>query len=514
MRNFFLTILIIIIFYLRFLPSYITGFPFSIDAWPLIRDINILGAYSPISLLDSKFDGYNNFWPGTILILSILKVVSGYKMFELVYPAVSNFIFIIFLYLLIKFKLNRDIALLSTLLIAFIYPFSFFTSGFVKEVVALPMYIMILYIVIREQKYGLIIPVVISLVITHHLTSLVTLLIITSIIILDVIRYSYGERRFPFKRMLVATYLSTVGYLHYILFGINGMCIPIDLDSTLIVVSYYGVFMFMAWLISKYREFPNYIKFVIFIMPFIATLLFGYYMLIGGITIGGPRPGFNYIIYGLHLAIIPSYIALGIGYIVKNGESEFIYWLMAITSILASQFFVPTLKPNIPYYRLLNFAIVPSIIIASAIIHNKLNYVVIPLLAGLVITCSVLSFIASYNGDPYFGYQWWYNEKEYFGANYIKSNIIGVISVVGDLKVRYLLTGYFSIPVDVKLGYDFLRFNYVNKDFILFIYKNMIKIGFLNDVIPTQLNIQSEILVRHLRVYDNGYVYHYLVTML
>lgn len=509
----FLALILILVSTLRFLPAYITGLPFSIDAWPLIRDINILIENSPIDLVDKRFDGYNNYWPGSILLLGVLKVVTGLSTFETIYSSISNFITIIVLYILVKRKLGVDPALLSTFLLAIVYPISFFTAGFTKELVALPLYLSIIYIILYRLNLVLIAPlIIVTLVITHHLTSLMTLLILLSISILRFHNAIYNWK-IPIKEALLSLYLFLVGYTHYVIFGVYGMKLTVDLDSTLVIISYYITFMFFAWLTSKYREISNYLKVIIFSTPFIITILLAYYMLTYGVLITGPNPGFIYIIYGLDLIIMPSYIAIGIGYVLKKQCPEYVYWLFAITSILASQIFVPNIKPGIPYSRVFNFTLVPAIIIASAVIYNRLKDFIVPILIGFIIACSFLCYISSYNGNPYLGYQWWYKKSE-VQTGYFLNNYASNLQLAGDLKVKYLFNDFFMFPVDTKLGLQIISLKpfQINTKVVFIAYESMWKIGYLNKDFPKPIHYGPDILENYSIVYNNGYINCYMVS--
>jgi hypothetical protein len=68
---------------LRLCPTFLSGLPFSTDAWSPIRNAEVLMRYTPVSMGDDKiFDGYNNYWPANSIFGVIFSYVVGLKVMD------------------------------------------------------------------------------------------------------------------------------------------------------------------------------------------------------------------------------------------------------------------------------------------------------------------------------------------------------------------------------------------------------------------------------------------------
>jgi len=487
------------------LPSLITQLPFSIDSWPLLRDVNVLIAKSPINLLNRAFDGYNNCWPGIILLTSIINILLNSKFTPLYYPSLTAFSSVLFVYILMKRLFNKKSALLAITLLTLTYPISFFTAGFVKEVSALPLYFMLVYLVLNNLSYSLILITIPSLVITHHLTSLIALLTIISITLCRFIR-GFEEGKLPLKELVYVFLLALTAYIHYQLLGKYGMKIFFNLDVLVSITSYYVTFMFLTLNIAKYREFPTITKLAVIITPSVIILLIGYSLLVNQYL---PRYFTNLgelILYNIHLIILSSYVALGVGYVLLHDSHELVYWLMGILALMTAEVFPPVSNIGIPQYRLINFALYPAVMIASTIVYERrLRKALILANTIVIIICSTICFIQSYNGNSYLGYQWWYKLSEFKSTKTLANLINKSLVVAGDLRVKYLMNGYFNIPIDSSLGLEILMSNktkHYKNNVLLILYTKLFKVGYLSGELPVKLTSISKF------IYNNGLVYN------
>jgi hypothetical protein len=79
MKKASLCLFIILLFALtlRLYPTLISNMPFSTDAWPLIRNTELIIQNTPIPLNNALFDAYNNFWPAIQLFGAALSQITN-----------------------------------------------------------------------------------------------------------------------------------------------------------------------------------------------------------------------------------------------------------------------------------------------------------------------------------------------------------------------------------------------------------------------------------------------------
>ena len=75
------------------------------------------------------------------------------------------------------------------------------------------------------------------------------------------------------------------------------------------------------------------------------------------------------------------------------------------------------------------------------------------------------------------GYFWLYREPEISASSWIAANR-GNLTVAGDVKVSYLLEGYFNVKVNVLQGLEFLEGNSSAPE-LLFVYPEMSTNGYV-----------------------------------
>lgn len=169
---------------LRLTPLYITQMPYDCDSWYIHYDINKLREDPTRHLLsDPVYDGYNNYWPGSIITPYTITLVTGRETLQathLIGPALDG-LATIPLYALAQ-KLNKKQAWTAALIVASAPSMIGIGLGLVKETIARPLLYTTLLAATNNQA-PLLIPLSLGLAITHHLTSTIatTILAITPI---------------------------------------------------------------------------------------------------------------------------------------------------------------------------------------------------------------------------------------------------------------------------------------------------------------------------------------------
>ncbi|MEM3905974.1 MAG: hypothetical protein QXZ17_03760 [Nitrososphaerota archaeon] len=81
--------------------------------------------------------------------------------------------------------------------------------------------------------------------------------------------------------------------------------------------------------------------------------------------------------------------------------------------------------------------------------------------------------------ENYLGHQWVYRQGDYQQALWVKSHLSDGWAVAGDMKIRYLMSEYMGIRVDVVEGYAFLAEGKALSHHILATYSSMERSGYV-----------------------------------
>ena len=152
----YLFIVLLIALSLRLYPTMISGMPFSTDAWPLIRNTELIIQNTPVPLNSAIFDAYNNFWPAIQLFGATLSQITGLPPITAMaigIPIAAALATLIFYYLVKKLTQNSTIALTASLMLATALSYTLYTAGVTKEAFASPIYMtLILLFILKHDK--------------------------------------------------------------------------------------------------------------------------------------------------------------------------------------------------------------------------------------------------------------------------------------------------------------------------------------------------------------------------
>ncbi len=76
-KSLYVLIILVVALGVRLYPTVTTGMPFSTDAWPLMRNTEVLLQNTPVSLNSGVFDGYNNFWPLSSIFGAVVSLIAA-----------------------------------------------------------------------------------------------------------------------------------------------------------------------------------------------------------------------------------------------------------------------------------------------------------------------------------------------------------------------------------------------------------------------------------------------------
>ena len=301
---------LIIALTLRLYPTSISGMPFSVDAWPLIKNTELLIQNTPIPLYSNVFDGYNNFWPASSLFAAILSQITNvppiYSM-ALGIPIVAALTIPIFYILVKKITENNKIALIASVLLAAAFPYALFTAGVTKETFASPIYIalILLFLVKHNWKTTLLFSATsIALVLSHHLSAFFAVVIISS---LSIAFYSFKASKDQKtnsnkSNILFIAIISTVTALYFVLFAFPGFTVSIT-ASTVLTVGAYQIFVIALTLYHVYIA-KNFSRIrTLFNCALAFLLIFVFMLLITKIPLLAWSPNTTNLLFPIRLAL-------------------------------------------------------------------------------------------------------------------------------------------------------------------------------------------------------------------
>ena len=497
-KYFYLTIVFLIALVIRLYPTLITGMPFSIDAWSPIRNSEVIVKYTPINLESNLLDGYNSYWPANSfygIILSYLTGVDSMEAMSIGIPLAGSLTIVIFYALVYRVLSSHEVALIASLILATVYPYSFFTAGVTKETYANPLYILLISLFLFRKGYWrtilLFTLVAVALVTAHHLSTIVTMLVLTSIILARiVIRVKKGIETDTYD-FIFFSILLVAAVLYYMLFAIRGFKYTIGFSDVISVISYEVVFFTAAVYIVltyKYTSLRGFIESSITVIILTALALISTRI---SIVVGAPVLPVYYIIYMAPFIVLSPIVVLGIRKIIvklEENKMTLIFWLTVLLGLEAYAVFSGSPLGLTLAYRIINFICIPFSILAGYALHeiyvelkNTRIYRVLLVFVIVVstIAISIYTLHASIHlHEEYLGYFWQYNIQEYRAAEWLSKVSSDVIA--GDVKSTGILRDYFRLKVDVLQGLQYLT---------------------KGDPKPRVLYVYS-------LMYDNGYVLH------
>lgn len=244
---------------IRLFPAFLSCSLFSTDVWPLYRGANALLGGARV-WDDRFFDGYNNHWPGVMLLAAVLSSVTGlgtHALFAYVLTAWFSAAFATALYAFLRRFFPPTAAAVGVAAAGFTPSFALFTSSPLKEVMAYPILISVLLAAVRAEfgwlrRLALVTALSAGLVVTHHLGSFMLFGFLISFAAAHLIYWLKGvERVRPCSRCLLApaAVLGAVFVSYYLAFGGAGMRLAIGASTVLgyltyLLVAYLGFLVF------------------------------------------------------------------------------------------------------------------------------------------------------------------------------------------------------------------------------------------------------------------------------
>ncbi len=484
---------------LRLYPALISGLPYSTDSWSSIRNAELLIQNTPISIGDSRlFDGYNNYWPGLSIFGAVFSEATGLTPVSAMawaVPIAGALTIPLFFALVRRITANVTVALIAAALLAVVYPFVMSTAGATKEAFAAPIYLSVLLFFLMSPSWKRMVLFSVAsaaLVMSHHLTVLLT---IGALVFLTVALYYNKSSRLQCSLkqnvgLLVIILGIAGGYFGF--FALAGLPLAVSSGDLLAVGAYEVLLLALAiFFVGRTDVFSNKKLAAMYAVAVVLACCFMFFLTKKSLMIGAPPLPIHYIIFMVpYLVVLPLLVFGFAGLRERRGSFVVaLFWLASLSAFESYAVFGGSPMSLMLAYRTLNFLVLPLFVLTALILWRLYSYGKIRGLdrvfgAGLLAVVLVVASVGSYSfyasvtlQEPYLGYFWLYREPEVSGAQWITAHVSNV-SVAGDMKVSYLLNGYYNVPVNVAGGYQFLGSS-GSKPALLFVYPEMESNGYV-----------------------------------
>jgi len=457
--------LIITVALIRLLPYLITGIPYHTDTYALLPLMDLLNVKTPTHLTpDDGFDNYNIYWPGIITYSVVHSVVVGMvprTLTPITVPIINSLSILPLIAFLRSLGASRTHSLVTTFIYGLVGTEVILGAGVTKEGYALTllMVLLLLNALIFKgytQSAYLALITYLALIITHHLTSVIGLLLTA----FTLIAYLVGEvvvRRLTIA--LAVQVVSTALLIIYIytysgrglsilaMMGVSDIISLIAYEVTMTLPILFSVMM-RSWLNSMIKVWFLGAYALVVILAILGTKV--------ELALGAPR------ISTTELAFFTPYLIialLSIAYVGRLGRTCLnVFAYLVILGLLGVEAYFIFGTPGLisEAYRTSTFMYLGvSILAAYATLAVKGRYKAyvmrLTIAVALITSACLVPYVAFYSSHIG-GSQRIYLPSDLSTANYI-SRYGGDEMFCGDLRFSYL---FYPKRVDTYGGLKYL----------------------------------------------------------
>jgi hypothetical protein len=482
---------------IRLYPTAVSGMPFSVDAWPLIRNTELLLQNTPTSIVTDIFDGYNNYWPGSQMFGAVLSQVTGLSPAVAMawgIPVAAASAVPIFYLLVKRVTQSQTISLAAAFLLATAFPYALFTAGVTKETLASPLYISVLLIFLLRHNWktaALFSVVSAALILTHHLTAFFAITSVAGLTIAFLISKNIQQPQNSFRSNFVFfVILSAATALYFGLFAYPAFTLTVT-AADMLSLGAYEALLFGLSIYVAYSAKPPAAKKTLAYCAIWLLMISLVVILVTQVPLmpGAPTLPPHYLFYALpFIAGMPLAI-----YAFKDLRHRTpslltpLFWV-----VTAGAFSLFALFANLPggvglFYRSINFVLPPFLILiafglyrlaADRRVFRRLSVFAVGVLAVCMASVGAYSVYATVSlEEPYFGYFWRYEPSEVQAGSWVAAAAVNQ-TVAGDSKVSYLLSGYFNRSVSISRGINYLDGDGSPPE-LLYVYRQMYRNGYV-----------------------------------
>lgn len=413
-----------------------TGEPYYVDSWPLIGGAYTYAYNSSARILDDRFyDGYNNRWPSAIIITGLLSIITDIDpvtIGRLLGPSMGFIAIIAFYALASRFSSKLD-AILATIIASTAGTLFVFESGLTKEVIARPLVILYIVVTLYFKSLLSLLILALGLVLTHHVSTLVVLAILISIIVLNMIYIlSKSYTLIPLKRVIISlAILVVLAVIHYYIVAPSHWRLFIEL-SDITRGSFYAITSLsipaFMWFIARKPSLRHRLVFALVIASTFTIMLL--------LTILAPPPpqtpplGLYVILYATPLILSPLFATT-----IKAMRSQAVIiggWLAGTGSLMAYSAFSGDPAASAAIHRYINYTLY-GVLLAYTVCSKRILIVQVIL---VVLAAPIIAYNIVEGTDPYFHFTLHYTDE----ILAVKLALKYGEEAYGDSKVWYIAT--------------------------------------------------------------------------
>ena len=452
---------------IRLIPYLSTGVPYHTDTYAVLPLMDLLKLKTPTELTPtSGFDSYNVYWPGLIVYAVVHSLITGYGPKELTpitLPIINALSTLPLIVLLRSLGMSKNSSVITSLIFGLVGTESVLGAGVTKEGYALTIMMTVLALtslaVIRGLKnsYYLLVITYSSLIITHHLLSVITLVMISYLIITYLTGEVFIKRLVLSLSVLLINSATLLTYIYS--YSINALPIIKTLTTSdiisLVAYEYVATLPIILSVIVRNE-----------LRRLIRLWFVGIYVLVALLTIAVSRVEvvFNApTVSTYELVLFTPYLIIALLGLVSVGRvcerylSTFTY--LVVLGLVGIELYLIFGTPGLisEAYRLSTFIYLgTSILTAYTVTTVKSKSVKTLMLTTLSIALLVSTYVVPYtafNSTYVGGSQRVYLPSDIVASDFIRY-YVGNVSVCGDLRLKYLL--YLDVGVDVGGGLKYL----------------------------------------------------------
>ncbi|ADV64789.1 hypothetical protein [Desulfurococcus mucosus] len=405
-------------------PFLYTLHPFSTDVWPLIRVSERLVSEPWVKIYDdSAFDGYNNRWPGIALASAVASLLTGLNVpfvYGILMAAALSIAMCTGFYAVAR-RLGGSV--LSTAAMMALPSFTVFTSAALKEVYSYPLMASAALVILAGSRLGFLtaLPLLAAAqVVTHHLSTLMTIVIFAEAGVLELVdAFTRGLRASGFYRRAIPYSLLTAAMAYTYMEAAGSRIIAEAVDPwDMVTAALYLALYTAIYAASRGRpESP------------------AWRGVVSGLLLTAAVAPAVWLSWGFYSYDASSIIPYAAGFILvlSTPRRETVLSNAAAVSAAGVLSFTAFSKPGMGSiaHRVLNYA---AIYLGFTVVKETRTACVIAL-AGFIIASGVMAQLLL--GMDQASFYWVYRDGDSAAAGFLES-FTGDTGVIGDAKLYYM----------------------------------------------------------------------------
>lgn len=445
---------------LRLIPYLITGIPYHTDSYALLPLIDLLKSRTPVGLSPNNgFDNYNIYWPGTITYGVVHSVITGLEpesLMPITMPLINSLSVLMIAAFLRSLGMPRYSSMVAGAIYGLVGTEAVLGAGVTKEGYALTLMAFLLVLtsayLLRGCKYVPYLATLtyLALVMVHHLTSVMSLLLTTYLLLTYLIGRVAIKRALTQLASQVFNALILLTYTYLYSFNALPTLASMTASDAISLTAYEVITALPIWLsLITRRELTKLIR-AWFIAIYSLVITLSILSTRVELVVGAPKVSIYELMIFTPYLVVASISVAYVGRVREQYLGMFTY--LTVLGLVGIEFYLIFGTPGLisEAYRLTTFTYLGIAVLTAYAFSTGPKYLKPIIVLTLVITAYVVPYTA-FNSGYVGGSQRAYSESDLLTAHLIKG-CGGNVSVCGDLRLKYLL---YPRDVDVASGLNY-----------------------------------------------------------